>query len=120
MSAFTNSPGYLSSVDTTLSIAGAAADAKAVGDALSVKADISSLDFSKVVLSAGLLSSKLDELVVNNVTKAQYDVMLSAGTLCSDQLYSIDSLQLDARDDWVINVKTPELSSDAANKAYVD
>jgi len=34
LSAFTNSPGYLSSVDMTLSVNGVAADAKAVGDAL--------------------------------------------------------------------------------------
>lgn len=121
LSAFTNSPRYLVSNDISDYYKKTETSSAAeISSALSAKADISSLDFSKVILSANSISSKINDLVINSVTKAEYDAMLSAGTLCSNQLYSIDSLQLDARGDWIVNVKTPDLSSDAANKAYVD
>jgi len=59
---------------------------------------------------------------VNNVTQQEYIALSAAGQTVSSELYIIDpdSVNLDARGDWVTNVKTPELSSDAANKAYVD
>ena len=41
-------------------------------------------DVTKVVISDGDTSSTVSSLVINNVTKAEYDAMLSSGTLCSD------------------------------------
>ena len=68
------------------------------------------------------VSSAINTLVINNVTQQEYYALSAAGQTVSSELYIIDpdSVNLDARGDWVTNVKTPELSSDAANKAYVD
>ena len=85
LSAFTNSPGYLVSNDISdYCKKTETSSAAEISNALSAKADVSSLDFSKVILSANSISSKIDDLVINSITKAEYDAMLSAGTLCSN------------------------------------
>ena len=85
MSAFTNSPGYLVSNDISdYCKKTETSSAAEISNALSAKAVVSSLDFSKVILSANSISSKIDDLVINSITKAEYDAMLSAGTLCSN------------------------------------
>ena len=88
--------------------------ASEISDALSSK--------SSIVIKIANVSSTVSTLVINNVTQQEYLALSAANQTVSSELYVIDpdSVNLDARGDWVTNVKTPELSSDAANKAYVD
>ena len=62
----------------------------------------------------------LRQFVINTISKANYDQLSADGQLQQNQLYFVDDAPIDAKGAKVRNVATPELSSDAATKGYVD
>lgn len=59
-------------------------------------------------------------LTVNKMSRAIYKQLKGLGRINDDQLYVITDEDLDANEQTIKNVATPEISSDAANKQYVD
>ena len=62
----------------------------------------------------------LRQFVINTISKENYDQLSADGQLQQNQLYFVDDAPIDAKGAKVSNVATPELSSDAATKGYVD
>lgn len=66
------------------------------------------------------ITKTLDSLVINKLTRKQYNNLKNEGKVKDDELYLITDGPLDAVGCTVSNVKTPAEDTDAANKAYVD
>lgn len=77
-------------------------------------------DRAKATFVKDTISTDVPKVIINKVLPEEYDDLSARGLLREDQLYVIESDILDAKGNWVKNVKTPTLSSDAANKEYVD
>lgn len=59
-------------------------------------------------------------LIINKISRQKYNELLNANQVNENELYMVDESNLDALSATIINVADPILSSDAANKNYVD
>ena len=60
------------------------------------------------------------QLRVSHISDTDFHQKVVDGTLLSNEVYVVSSENINAFDERIINVKAPELSSDAATKNYVD
>ena len=63
---------------------------------------------------------KVGSLSVLHVSQDEYHQKVVAGTVLSNELYIVSSDTFNMYDERIVNLAEPELSSDAATKAYVD
>lgn len=63
---------------------------------------------------------KVESLSVLHVSQDEYHQKVAAGTVLSNELYIVSSDTFNMYDERIVNLAEPELSSDAATKAYVD
>ena len=69
------------------------------------------------VLIDGLSATQLR---VSHISDTDFHQKVVDGSLLSNEIYVVSSENINAFDERIINVKAPELSSDAATKKYVD
>ena len=62
----------------------------------------------------------LSNLIISKISQTKFNELREAGQLNENELYIVENETLDALSNVIKNVGTPVLSSDAANKAYVD
>ena len=62
----------------------------------------------------------LSDLIINRLSKEKYLELSSQGLISEEEIYLVEEDFLDGLGKPVINVGSPTLSNDAANKAYVD
>lgn len=77
---------------------------------------LSSAVDSKVLID-GLSATQLK---VSHISDVDFHQKVVDGSLLSNEIYVVSSENINAFDERIINVKAPELSSDAATKKYVD
>jgi len=59
-------------------------------------------------------------LKINKVSREIYDYMRTSGLINENELYCVEDTFLDAHNNKIIYVGDPTISSDGANKNYVD
>ena len=64
--------------------------------------------------------TKVESLSVLHISQDEYHQKVVAGTVLSNELYIVSSDMFNMYDERIVNLAEPELSSDAATKAYVD
>lgn len=114
--ALADAKAYADGISTTLSgdyDKKIAAEAKRAGDAEKV---LSSAVDNKVLID-GISATQLK---VSHISDAEFHQKVVDGTLDKNEIYVVSSQNINAFDERITNVKTPELSSDAATKSYVD
>lgn len=63
---------------------------------------------------------KVESLSVLHISQDEYHQKVVDGTVLSNELYIVSSDTFNMYDERIVNLAEPELSSDAATKAYVD
>lgn len=63
---------------------------------------------------------KVESLSVLHVSQDEYHQKVVSGTVLSNEIYMVSSDTFNMYDERIVNLAEPELSSDAATKAYVD
>lgn len=64
--------------------------------------------------------TKVESLSALHISQDEYHQKVVAGTVLSNELYIVSSDTFNMYDERIVNLAEPELSSDAATKAYVD
>jgi hypothetical protein len=64
--------------------------------------------------------TQIQNFIINKLSKAKYEELLQNNRIQDNELYLVKEDEMDANGDPIHNVGTPELSSDAVNKDYVD
>ena len=114
--ALADAKAYADGISTTLSgdyDKKIAAEATRAGDAEKV---LSSAVDNKVLID-GISATQLK---VSHISDAEFRQKVVDGKLDKNEIYVVSSQNINAFDERITNVKTPELSSDAATKSYVD
>ena len=64
--------------------------------------------------------TKVESLSALHISQDEYHQKVVDGTVLSNELYIVSSDTFNMYDERIVNLAEPELSSDAATKAYVD
>ena len=64
--------------------------------------------------------AKAESLSALHISQDEYHQKVIDGTVLSNELYIVSSDTFNMYDERIVNLAEPELSSDAATKAYVD
>ena len=64
--------------------------------------------------------AKVESLSVLHISQDEYHQKVIDGTVLSNEFYIVSSDTFNMYDERIVNLAEPELSSDAATKAYVD
>ena len=64
--------------------------------------------------------TKVESLSALHISQDEYHQKVVAGTVLSNEIYIVSSDTFNMYDERIVNLAEPELSSDAATKAYVD